>query len=341
MAFVLVVLDVVAYHIEHHLDKGVQQQQVCYSVLSSLKHGGTGDTSPLSLAHAWIMEKAPVETEKTYRLANGHDVHYFVYGSTEPTTTLVFIHGAAGSHNVFKYMIPLLLRPRVRVVAFDVPGNGRTSAAAAGGLALTEQTIAEALKEALEGMDETAKRGYFLVGQSAGGSTAMQIAAQTNGLQGLAILNSVGLRPHRHARPFFLFVFFSWLLSVSKWTRPLALRFIRWFTVTLTAIYPKTTTNDTILYSQLRVASVNFARLKTSVEQVRAKGVPTFVANTTNDPVMEKEISRELAQAFGQAVVHKEFSSGGHMIQKTQAKALSEALLQWTDSIQLQPLGKL
>ncbi|CAK4647477.1 hypothetical protein LEN26_015629 [Aphanomyces euteiches] len=271
--------------------------------------------------------------EKTYRLANGYDVYYVVYGPADATTTFVLVHGAAGSHNDFKYLIPQLVGVNIRVIAFDVPGNGRTSAKAAGGLALTNDSIVSALKEALEGMAETSTSKYIVAGQSAGGPTAIQIAAQARGVKGLVVMNSIGLRPHRYARPYFLYVLVTWMLRASTWTRFLATKFIYFFLVHVTSVFPKKTPIDAVAYSQQRMGNIDFQLLKDSVEQVKARHVPTFVANSTNDPVIETEISRELALAFVPQVTHAEFTSGGHMIQKTQAKALAEALVAWSEAI--------
>ncbi|CAK4079610.1 unnamed protein product [Aphanomyces euteiches] len=278
--------------------------------------------------------------EKTCRLANGYDIYYVVYGPADASTTFVMIHGAAGSHNDFKYMAPLLVDLKVRVVAFDVPGNGNTCAEAAGGIALSDQSIVDALKEALENIEETSSGNYFVAGQSAGGSTAIQIAAQARGVQGLAVMNSIGLRPHRLFRPYPVFLFVTWMLRASNWTRFLASRLTHFFLVTINSVLPKKTSLDTVAYSQQRMGTISFERLKENVDQVKAKHMPTFVANTANDRVIEKELSRELAQAFGSTAVHMEYPSGGHMIQKTQAKALSEALVAWSESI-LAPRPKL
>jgi pimeloyl-ACP methyl ester carboxylesterase len=52
-----------------------------------------------------------------------HDIYYEVHG--QGPRTLVFIHGWTGSQEIWKYQLDAF--PEYRVIAIDLPGNGRSS----------------------------------------------------------------------------------------------------------------------------------------------------------------------------------------------------------------------
>ncbi len=89
----------------------------------------------------------------------GHRVYYEVHGQGSPT--LVFIHGWTGSHEVWKHQLDAF--PGTRVIAIDLPGNGRSSRRL--DTAYTMELFADAVYEVL-----AAERvpSAFLFGHSMG-----------------------------------------------------------------------------------------------------------------------------------------------------------------------------
>ncbi|KAF0686400.1 Aste57867_21771 [Aphanomyces stellatus] len=75
---------------------------------------------------------------------------YASHGALEAANMFVMLHGAAGSHSDFRHLAPLVARhDDIRVVAFDLPGNGLTSADAAGGVHLSQDSVVAATQEAI------------------------------------------------------------------------------------------------------------------------------------------------------------------------------------------------
>lgn len=99
----------------------------------------------------------------------GHQVYYEVRGQGSPT--LVFIHGWTGNHEVWKHQLDAFAG--MRVIAIDLPGNGRSSGRP--GAAYTMELFADAVHEVL-----TAERvpAAFLVGHSMGFSVVEVFAAK-------------------------------------------------------------------------------------------------------------------------------------------------------------------
>ncbi len=56
---------------------------------------------------------------------NGFTIHYELYGDSNASKTLVFIHGWSGSTEVWKNQLNAF--PEYRVIAIDLPGHGKSS----------------------------------------------------------------------------------------------------------------------------------------------------------------------------------------------------------------------
>ncbi|OQR95254.1 adenosylmethionine-8-amino-7-oxononanoate aminotransferase [Achlya hypogyna] len=267
--------------------------------------------------------------KRTYTLSNGEDLHYTTLGRDDAALTFVLLHGAPGSHKDFKHIAPLLVRDNINVLAFDLPGNGRTSVSAVGGpSALTADAIGNVVVEALDGLSLPRA---FLVGHSFGGHTALEAAARARRVDGLALLNAAGLRPHQAIRPFAIMEHGARLLFRPGFIRDCVVRINHWAYINIYK-FPRSARVDDLTFGFQRFGTSNWSRIAACAAQAQARGVPVFSSIALDDHLVEKEIGRELRDVL-QPSVHKEYAHGGHNIQKTQAADIADALVAWSTSI--------
>ncbi|KDO30262.1 hypothetical protein SPRG_19811 [Saprolegnia parasitica CBS 223.65] len=266
--------------------------------------------------------------QATYTLSNGHPLHYTTHGPTDAETTFVLLHGAPGSHKDFRHLAPLLVRERINVIALDLPGNGLTPAAAAWGLVgLSAASIGDAVVETIDGLSLPRT---FLLGHSFGGHTALEAAARIQRVHGLALLNAAGLRPHQAIRPFGIMAAGAGVLSQPGRLRDLVVKLNHWTYLHMYK-FPRSTNVDDLTFGFQRFGSTDFERIAGFARTAAQRGVPTFTAIARDDHLVEKAIGDELKELL-QSVVHKEYVTGGHNIQKTHAADLAQALVSWATS---------
>ncbi|EQC40540.1 hypothetical protein SDRG_02430 [Saprolegnia diclina VS20] len=276
------------------------------------------------------METAPEPVHATLTLANNELVHYWTHGPLRAAKTFVLLHGAPGANTDFKYLAPLLLaEPDTNVIAFDLPGSGQTSIAAAGGIAgFSSTAIADAVVEALP---QLGLKNMFLLGHSMGGQTSMLVAANpalAPTLRGLALLNPTGFSPHQSCRPYVFAKLWASALRylgdgpnfLQGWTHSFYLKWLG---------FPKSTPPLVCVAAMLHVASPDFERIKASAHAIKGRGVPTFMALAADDRIIEVSLGKEVASVLEPSVL-KEYAKGGHNIQKTQAADLGPALVAWS-----------
>ncbi|KDO30265.1 hypothetical protein SPRG_19815 [Saprolegnia parasitica CBS 223.65] len=234
--------------------------------------------------------------QATYTLANGHPLHYFTHGPANAETTYVLFHGAPGSHKDFKYLAPLLAETNANVVAFDMPGNGFTPAAAAGGIpGLSADTVNAAAVEAMDGLRTGRRR--IVLGHSCGGHTAIQVAARAKHVDGLVLLNSMGLRPHQGIRPFGVMNWMAKRLYAEGLARDLVAKANHWLFIEVYK-FPRRTPLDDLTYALQRFGTANFDNTNVFAAELRAREFPIFAAWAVDDALVEKEVSRELSDAL-------------------------------------------
>ena len=120
----------------------------------------------------------PVDAELVVTTDEGVDLHVEVVeppGSGAPELTVLFVHGYALDAGTFHFQRKALTgleSPRLRLVAYDQPGHGRSGRLAAGEYSI--DALGGALWRVIE---ETAPDGpLVLVGHSMGGMTIMALA---------------------------------------------------------------------------------------------------------------------------------------------------------------------
>ncbi|KAF0694845.1 Aste57867_14309 [Aphanomyces stellatus] len=261
-----------------------------------------------------------------FHLRNGTPMHYAKYGPADGKASLVLLHGAPGSHLDFKHLSPLLTREHINVITFDLPGNGRTSADAAGGTyKLSDKTVAAAATEALEGIK---MHNCFILGHSFGSHTAIRVAASSPHVRGLALLAPASLRPHKALRAFPMVRIGRWLQVPGPWRSVIAL-LNKWLYIHAFK-FSKRTPHDDFTFALQRVGSADFSDMQTIVDGLRR--LPTFVALALDDALIEPLVIRELGARLPDG--HRvEYPTGGHNIQKTRAKELAPALVTWIDNV--------
>ena len=109
---------------------------------------------------------------------------------------LIFLHGWGGEIASFKGLADRL-SARFRVLALDLYGFGATPHP---GYPLTIDDYANGV---LELMDRKAIKEAVVVGHSFGGRIAMRMAARSDAVKGLVLLDSAGAKPHRGIKYFF------------------------------------------------------------------------------------------------------------------------------------------
>ncbi|OQR95244.1 serine protease family S33 [Achlya hypogyna] len=251
----------------------------------------------------------------TVALPNGHELHYTLYGPSTAPTTFVLIHGSPGSGRDFKYLAPLLVVDGANAIALDLPGFGRTSAKAAGGLWMLDgNQIARAVMDALTLLPH---RHCVLVGHSMGGHTTLQIAANprmASIVHGLALLNCAGLRAHKARWPRLEMLLSSTMRLAGRGSNPVT-RLNHSIYVNQLGFSKKTPEFDcaSALY---RAASADYAKLTRNAEAIVARRVPAYVAVALDDRVIEAEVGLELADALKAQVVkeHKPTISQLHFL---------------------------
>ena len=227
---------------------------------------------------------------------------------------VVALHGVPGSHRDFRWLAPTL-EPDLRVVRPDLPGFGETPWNIFPARHPRDRAgLLVPLLDALE-IDRC-----VLLGHSLGGALALEAAvAAPDRVAGLALVASSGLRPHRGYRRFRP-VLWSRALDVPLLGALLRPVLRRAFTV---MGFPRSTPTPALVHTMYCFGALDFASSSAAVQALTA---PTLVAWTGDDPLIEPDVFRELAEAAPSGP-RLSFARGGHNPQKTQAIELGEALV--------------
>ncbi len=223
----------------------------------------------------------------------------------------LFVHGMPGSHRDFRWLAPTL--PGCRLLRVDLPGFG---ASPAGPTPLDERGRAAVLRPIL---DAAGVERVVVVGHSIGGAVASAFAEMApERVHALGLLASAGARAHLAFSlcPFRLLRFGydqPPLRSLAaRLTRRLYTAF--GFPRSMPAAELETTVRSALL-----------ADFRAHGARMRALRIPTLVAWSEDDRVVERSVSRGLA-ALSPPGPRLAFPTGGHNIQKTQAVELGAAL---------------
>lgn len=239
----------------------------------------------------------------------GQEIHYTDQGPTSGPT-VVAIHGYPGTPKDFRYMGPHL-EPELRLIRLALAGQGH-SPPDGGTTLLARVAFVRRFLDGL-GLEQVA-----LLGHSMGGGIAQAVAVEEPRVQALALLASVGLRKHKGL----------------KWTSPKVLPALRselgWRAMRpgirqafTGAGFPASVGDEAMRNALISALELDFGYLNTLPERI---AVPTLVAWTDDDALVEPELSQEIAARMPPGP-RLHFQKGGHNLQKQHAAAISSALL--------------
>lgn len=231
---------------------------------------------------------------------------------------IVAIHGLPGSARDFRWL-GAALEPRQRFVRLNMPAFGQTplSSMRRAGLVARADWVVRVLAEL--GLESA-----VLLGHSMGGVVATAACARhPQQFSGLALLASIGPRPHRSVRkmavpPSIL----SGVLRVPGAAHLLEDRLRREFERSGF----KSWTREQHVHSIHCLAALRFSEHARNLKRLR---LPTLVAWAADDPFIEEAISEALYWQCPEGP-RVRFDTGGHNLQKTRAIELASALVEWT-----------
>lgn len=233
---------------------------------------------------------------------------------------VVALHGLPGSVRDFRWLAPTL--SGVRLLRLDQPGFGDSP--------LSTQASARPARRArlvLDWLDALGVDRFVPMGHSFGGLLASEVARLAGPrARGLALLASVGHRPHRGLSSL------GWPLGLSLALRlgPARARLMpRLREGYRKAGFPEGLPDQALTQTVHIVAASSFPRHAANLAALR---VPSFLAWTEDDRLIEPEISEALywRAPAGPRVA---FPTGGHNLQKTRAVELGHALSAWAATL--------
>ena len=232
-------------------------------------------------------------------------------------TPILALHGAPGSARDWRWLAPGLCQ-HVRLIRLEFPGFGGSPVAT-----MPDASVAARADLVVQVADSLGLERFVVMGHSQGGAVALRVAHRfPERVAGLALLASVGGRPHRAIR-------------ASMDLRPISagLRFAptRWLLMPVVRRamaklgFPSSTPDHTTIQTVHWTAALDFEAIAADIAGLAGSAVPTLVAWTEDDPLVESRIGQELAEALpdGPRLI---FSMGGHNLQKTCAVELAAGL---------------
>ncbi|EQC31207.1 hypothetical protein SDRG_11130 [Saprolegnia diclina VS20] len=285
-----------------------------------------GRRSRALVAHARHLVSAPSLMEHV-QLMNGHSVSF--HRSTPrdvpaSTPTLVFFHGLGASHQTFKY-IGAMLGQRYPIIAFDMPGTGQSSAAAAGP-DYNAHAVDAALDEAIEALcGPTTPRVY--VGHSLGGHAALRITAshlrkyEPGVVRGLGLLATAALEPYHVMQPFV-----SLPPCVSSWV-PTAVVAKVFHAIGFSHQHQ----DSDYKHGLMRLVTTDWRVLRDAASTIAAYELPCLGIAASDDQFLLFPRWRALCAAVGSPdnVRVLSYPSGKHNIPKSRAADVAHDLQQW------------
>ena len=245
---------------------------------------------------------------------------------TDYDAIVVAIHGAPGSVRDFRYVAGALQQSpaaaNLRLLRLDMPGHGSSRRADGAPLDGTEN-LGELVGDFIRWVQPD--KPVVLMGHSMGAHVCLAAAANNLPLvSGLALINPIGLRPHKGITPLWL----SQSISV-----PLDWSWVGWAWgeyvlrpayLNLLGFSPRTSTAEICLSSR-KVRTLSFEQANADARAVAAEGVPSLVAWSSQDHLVEDAISVHLGSVLPQGP-RLAYDEGGHFSQKHHAIDIVRAL---------------
>lgn len=263
---------------------------------------------------ATVQPRQPSDPPRRRAALDGRAITWVEAGPADGPC-VVMVHGLPGSHRDFRWLAPPLEQLGVRVVRLDMPGFGGTERASP-----QLSLLADHVRRRL---DHLQLERVVLLGHSYGGPQALLAASrEPDRVRGLALLSSVGLRPHKGLRQMPVLPAINRGLSLPVIRRPLMRAVVGAFR---RAGFPSTTSEQEIRRSLEVVGAADFELIRAGV---RALEVPTLIAYCSDDPLVEPAIGDQLGHACPTGP-RLRFESGGHNPQKVWACEIARELEPW------------
>ncbi|KAG2909575.1 hypothetical protein PC115_g13203 [Phytophthora cactorum] len=319
----------------------VNQQQ--YSILSFLPsrkklipRGSRAAPPPLPLPE-YIEMKDRCKIEYV-------DIQPKTDNTTDKPATIVVLHGAPGSYQDFRYLIPLVQRPGVRIVGINLPGyEGSTVAKSHYLETISALPTAQLTFDALQQLTSTSE-SVFLLGHSFGAQTAINMAAlkaaksrTALNIRGLALLAPVGCSPHHVMRPRANALVIKMLGSGNAFLASLASRAVKAIYTKLLR-FPADWPADPFVAAVVRAGTTDFKLAREQVALLKRLRMPTLVAWSKSDEYIQEAIPTELGELCypGPRLA---FAGGGHNIQKTRVDPIATAINDWIAGVMANKSG--
>lgn len=233
----------------------------------------------------------------------------------EGSTTIVAVHGLPGSVRDWRWLSSALPRT-FRFVRLDMPAFGGTPLQTAPGPHLDQRGAF-----VVAALDALGINRCVLVGHSMGGPVALSAAVQSKGrVASLALLASVGLRPHKLLRAFPGRKAWAWAMDNAVLKAPSRTILKTAFTM---SGFPRSTTKEEVAHTTRCLAVLDFPAQQRNTAAWKG---PTLSAWADDDTFIEGEVFEEHAAALP-AGPRLKWPDGGHNIQKSKAVELAEALV--------------
>ncbi|MCC6810981.1 MAG: alpha/beta hydrolase [Deltaproteobacteria bacterium] len=231
-------------------------------------------------------------------------------------TPLVAIHGLPGVARDFRWIAPVLSQ-KLRLIRVDMPAFGGTPLSTA-----PSPSVASRARFIVDVADALELDRFFVLGHSMGGPIAAQAAALLGDrARGLALISSVGPRPHVFYRRL------RWLIAITPTmsgplVRPWEMILARGFE---NSGFRGPFNQGACVHTMRCVRALDFAAHRQTVGGLRCE---TLVSYCEDDPLIEPAVAGELA-ALAPKGPRLVFKAGAHNPQKSQANELGRAITDW------------
>ncbi len=228
--------------------------------------------------------------------------------------TVVAVPGLPGSSRDYRWLAPALAS-RCRVIRIDPPGYGASPRA--GWSAMTTAERAAVVRTVIEELDVAP---VVLVGHSAGGAVVAHLASHDPDLVTACVMvSSTGRRAHIGRAPLQVLSRLLQVPAVRGAITPLVRRLYA------AQGFPGYLSDDERMFALLDAAVFSFHEHRRNLAAMR---VPTMVAWAMDDPIISVDTFRDLADSVPPGP-RLEFTDGGHNPQKTHARDLAAAIVQF------------
>jgi pimeloyl-ACP methyl ester carboxylesterase len=240
-------------------------------------------------------------------------VSYSVTGRGRP---VVAVHGLPASRRDFRWL-DAAFAGRVRLVRPDLPGFGASPAGEHEYLASAD--VSRAVVELCDALD---LHDVVVLGHSFGGGIAVDVAAATARVSGLALVSSCGPMHHRGN-----FRRAYWAMLAIGDVHPTLRRLMLVVSkpVARAVGFSKHISDDAMVRAARMASVYDPARFGAQLAQL---GKPVFVTYAEDDPAVETRVSEAVVGCVGEPTVLR-FEEGGHNLQSSRATELADALVEW------------